>query len=112
MRSLLLQVIAVTSINLKSIAQRRWLSLSTVIAIALVVIVLLAFLAMANGFQRTIAGAGADDVAIVLRAGSQAEIQHRSPRSGAPDRGRARYRARCRRQAADLAGTLSRGRRS
>ena len=54
MRSLWLQVAAVTAINLKSIAQRRWLSLSTVIAIALVVIVLLAFLAMANGFQRTI----------------------------------------------------------
>ena len=74
MRSLWLQVAAVTAINLRSIAQRRWLSLSTVIAIALVVIVLLAFLAMANGFQRTIAGAGADDIAIVLRAGSQAEI--------------------------------------
>ena len=74
MRSLWLQVAAVTAINLKSIAQRRWLSLSTVIAIALVVVVLLAFLAMANGFQRTIAGAGADDIAIVLRAGSQAEI--------------------------------------
>ena len=29
---------------------------------------------MANGFQRTIAGSGADDIAIVLRAGSQAEI--------------------------------------
>ena len=43
MRSLLLQVIAVTSINLRSIGQRRWLSLSTVIAVALVVIVLLAF---------------------------------------------------------------------
>ncbi len=74
MRSLWLQVAAVTAINLKSIGQRRWLSLSTVIAIALVVIVLLAFLAMANGFQRTIAGSGADDIAIVLRAGSQAEI--------------------------------------
>ena len=74
MRSLWLQVAAVTSINLKSIAQRRWLSLSTVIAIALVVVVLLAFLAMANGFQRTIAGSGAEDVAIVLRAGSQAEL--------------------------------------
>src|SRR5450631_4497196 len=74
MRSLLLQVIAVTSINLRSITQRRWLSLSTVIAVALVVVVLLAFLAMANGFQRTIAGSGADDIAIVLRAGSQAEI--------------------------------------
>src|ERR1700687_1468255 len=74
MRSLLLQVIAVTTINLKSISQRLWLSLSTVMAIALVVIVLLAFLAMANGVQRTIAGSGADDIAIVLRAGSQAEI--------------------------------------
>jgi putative ABC transport system permease protein len=74
MRSLWLQVIAVTSINLGSIGQRRWLSLSTIVAIALVVVVLLAFLAMANGFQRTIAGSGADDIAIVLRAGSQAEI--------------------------------------
>jgi putative ABC transport system permease protein len=74
MRSLLLQVIAVTNINIKSIAQRLWLSVTTVVAIALVVMVLLAFLAMANGFQRTIAGAGAPDIAIVLRGGSQAEI--------------------------------------
>src|SRR5262245_28990852 len=74
MGSLWRQVTAVTKINLMSIAQRRWLSLSTVIAIALVVVVLLAFLAMANGFRATIAGSGADDIAIVLRAGSQAEI--------------------------------------
>ena len=74
MRSLLLQMLAVTSINLRSLPQRRWLSLSTVVAIAPVVVVLLAFLAMANGFQRTIAGSGADDIAIVMRAGSQAEI--------------------------------------
>jgi len=74
MGSILNQVAAVTSINLRSIMQRRWLSLSTVIAIALVVMVLLAFLAMANGFQKTIAGSGADDIAMVLRGGSQAEI--------------------------------------
>jgi putative ABC transport system permease protein len=74
MRSLLLQVIAVTKINLKSISQRLWLSLSTVVAVALVVMVLLAFLAMANGFQRTLAGSGSDDIAIFLRGGSQAEI--------------------------------------
>src|SRR2546421_75152 len=64
MGSLFNQVLAVTSINLKSITQRRWLSLSTVIAIALVVVVLLAFLAMANGFQRTIAGSGADEIMV------------------------------------------------
>ncbi|WP_230646825.1 ABC transporter permease [Bradyrhizobium sp. Leaf401] len=74
MRSMVLQLIAVISINLKSIPQRIWLSLSTVVAIALVVMVLLSFLAMANGFTRTIAGSGANDVAIVLRTGSRAEL--------------------------------------
>lgn len=74
MHSLVLQLLAVVSINLRSIPQRRWTSLSTVIAIALVVVVLLGFLAMANGFQRTITGSGAEDVAIVLRPGSRAEI--------------------------------------
>jgi putative ABC transport system permease protein len=74
MRSLFLQVVAVTRINLKSISQRLWLSLSTVVAVALVVMVLLTFLAMAYGFQRTIAGSGSDDIAIVMRGGSQAEI--------------------------------------
>lgn len=74
MRSLLLQIVAVTVINLKSMPQRLWLSLSTVLAVALVVMVLLSFLAMANGFRRTIEGAGAPDIAVVLRGGSQAEI--------------------------------------
>ena len=58
MRSLFLQVAAVTMINVKSIPRRFWLSLSTVVSIALVVVVLLAFLAMANGFQRTLSGTG------------------------------------------------------
>lgn len=74
MRPFLLQVAAVTAINIRSIPQRFWLSLSTVVAVALVVMVLLSFLAMANGFQRTLMSAGAEDVAIVLRGGSQAEI--------------------------------------
>ena len=43
-----------------------------------------------------------------LAGGNQ---QHGEPRSGAPDRGRARHRAGQRRQAADLARTVSRGRR-
>jgi putative ABC transport system permease protein len=74
MRTLLLQTVAVTTINLKSIPRRVLLSLSTVVAVTLVVMVLLAFLAMANGFQRTIAGSGSDDIGIVMRAGSQSEI--------------------------------------
>jgi putative ABC transport system permease protein len=74
MRSLLLQTLAVTIMNLKSVPQRFWISLSTVTAVALVVIVLLAFLAMANGFQHTLNASGAEDIAIVLRGGAQSEI--------------------------------------
>lgn len=74
MRSLLLQITAVTLMNLKSLPQRFWASLSTVVAVALVVVVLLAFLAMGNGFRSTLAGAGADDVAVILRGGSQSEV--------------------------------------
>jgi putative ABC transport system permease protein len=74
MRPLLLQIAAVTRINIKSMPQRFWLSLSTVVAVALVVVVLLSFLAMANGFQRTLKSAGAPDIAIALRGGAQSEI--------------------------------------
>src|SRR5882757_871100 len=74
MRSLLLQITAVTAMNLKSLPKRFWLSLSTVIAVALVVVVLLAFLAMRNGFQHTLDSAGAKDVAVILRGGSQSEV--------------------------------------
>ncbi len=72
--SLFNQTVAVTVINLKSIRQRMAMSLSTVVAIALVVAVLLAFLAMANGFKATIQGAGSPDIAIILRPGSDAEL--------------------------------------
>lgn len=74
MRSIFLQILAVTTINLKSLPQRLWLSLATVIAVGLVVTVLLAFLSMANGFRRTIADSGAEDIAVVLRSGAVSEI--------------------------------------
>ncbi|MEQ1866432.1 MAG: ABC transporter permease [Micropepsaceae bacterium] len=70
----LTQIAAVTMMNLRSIPGRLWISLSTVIAVALVTGVLLAFLAMANGFQSTVQGTGADDVAVMLRKGSGSEL--------------------------------------
>ena len=72
--SLVSQVVTVTAINLRSIPQRLWVSLSTVVAVALVVAVLLSFLAMTNGFQQTLRGTGAADVALLLRGGAGAEI--------------------------------------
>jgi len=68
------QIIALTALNLRSIPQRWGMSISTVLSIALVVGVLLAFGAMANGFQATLAGSGSDDIAVVLRKGAQAEL--------------------------------------
>jgi putative ABC transport system permease protein len=68
------QVAAIASMNIRSIPQRLWMSLSTVVAIALVVAVLLAFLAMGNGFRQAQSSAGAPDIAIMLRDGAQTEI--------------------------------------
>ncbi|MDZ4739602.1 MAG: ABC transporter permease [Alphaproteobacteria bacterium] len=68
------QIAAVTMMNLRSIPGRLWISLSTVVAVALVTSVLLAFLAMANGFQSTVQGTGAADVAVMLRKGSGSEL--------------------------------------
>ena len=68
------QILAVTSINLRSIPQRWGMSLATILSIALVVGVLLGFLAMANGFRATVSGTGSENIAVLLRSGSQAEL--------------------------------------
>ncbi|AUN31114.1 ABC transporter permease [Niveispirillum cyanobacteriorum] len=68
------QIIAVCSINLKSLPERFWLSFSTVMAVAMVVTVLLSFLALAAGFKRTLDGTGSEGIAIMLRDGSQQEV--------------------------------------
>jgi putative ABC transport system permease protein len=74
MGRILSQVAAIASMNIRSIPQRLWMSLSTVVAIALVVAVLLAFLAMGNGFRQAQSSAGAADIAIMMRDGAQTEI--------------------------------------
>lgn len=68
------QIAAVTSMNIRSLPLRKWTSLATVVAVALVTGVLLAFLAMAYGFQSTVQGTGAPDVAVMLRKGSGNEL--------------------------------------
>lgn len=68
------QLFAVIGMNVRSIPQRAGMSIATIASVAFMVAVLLGFLAMANGFQKTIDGSGADDVAVFLRGGSQAEV--------------------------------------
>jgi putative ABC transport system permease protein len=72
--SILNQTGAVIAMNVRSIPQRIWMSTATVAAVALVVAVLLGFLALSNGFKQTLSGSGSPDVAIVLRDGSGSEL--------------------------------------
>ncbi len=67
------QALAVTGVGIGSLTQRWGASLVIVIGIAGVVGVLVAMLAMAEGFGATLKQTGSDDTAIILRGGSQAE---------------------------------------
>jgi putative ABC transport system permease protein len=71
---MLSQTVAITGINLKSIPERWGASLVIVVGLAGVVAVFTALLAMAEGFQATLKSAGRADVAMVLRGGSDAEL--------------------------------------
>lgn len=67
------QTLAVAHIGISNLPQRWAASSVIVIGIAGVVGVLVAMLAMGEGFQATLKGTGSDDSAIILRGGSQAE---------------------------------------
>jgi putative ABC transport system permease protein len=71
---MLSQTIAITGINVRSIPERWAPSLVIVIGLAGVVAVFTALLAMATGFESTLKAAGRTDVAIIMRGGSDSEI--------------------------------------
>ena len=71
---MLKQIFSITMLGLRSIPERLGPSLVIVVGIAGVVAVFTALLAMAAGFQSTLESAGRPDVALVLRGGSQAEL--------------------------------------
>jgi putative ABC transport system permease protein len=68
------QLIAVISMSLQTVPQRLGASSVIVIGIAGVVAVLVSVLAMGAGFKHTLADSGRDDRVIVLRGGSDAEL--------------------------------------
>jgi putative ABC transport system permease protein len=71
---MLSQTIAITGINVRSIPERWAPSLVIVIGLAGVVAVFTALLAMSTGFASTLKAAGRTDVAIIMRGGSDSEI--------------------------------------
>lgn len=72
--SSLKQIREIVWMNLQSIPQRWGASLVIVVGIAGVVAVLVAMLSMSAGLTRTLGSTGRGDRAIVLRAGSNAEL--------------------------------------
>jgi len=68
------QLIAVISMSLQTVPQRLGASSVIVIGIAGVVAVLVSVLAMGAGFHHTLADSGRDDRVIILRGGSDAEL--------------------------------------
>ena len=68
------QMLAVTWLNLRNLPQRVGSSFVAVIGVAAVVLVFAAVLSMAQGFERTMITAGADDTAIILRDGATSEL--------------------------------------
>jgi putative ABC transport system permease protein len=68
------QASAITGINIKSIPERWASSLVIVIGLAGVVAVFTALLAMATGFESTLKASGRTDTALIMRGGSDAEL--------------------------------------
>ena len=68
------QAASVTQVGISTLRQRIGASSVVVVGIAGVVGVLVALLAMGEGYKQTVSGSGSDDTAIVLRGGSSAEL--------------------------------------
>ncbi|MGA9335359.1 MAG: ABC transporter permease [Rudaea sp.] len=68
------QASSVTGVGVSTLSQRIGASSVVIIGIAGVVAVLVAMLAMAEGYQDTLRRSGSDDTAIVMRGGSAAEV--------------------------------------
>src|SRR5580700_3905068 len=78
---MLKQLWAVTLMSLQTLPQRIGASSVIVIGIAGVVAVLVSVLAMAVGFRHTMADSGRPDRVIILRGGSDAELNSNLTRS-------------------------------
>jgi len=77
------QLLAITEMNLRSLPQRLGTSWIIVIGIAVTVAVMVSVLAMAQGFAETLKGTARTDRAIVIRAGSNAELSSTLTRANA-----------------------------
>lgn len=76
---ILKELVAVCSITIAGLTKRLGNSLASVFSIALVVMVLLGFLAIADGFEKTVGTGGSENVALVLSENSPSEMMSALP---------------------------------
>lgn len=74
MANALEQIGAVTAMNIRNIPERWSSSLVAVLGIGGVTLVLVALLSIGAGFARALEGSGSDDVAMIMRSGSNSEM--------------------------------------
>ena len=77
-------ILAISWMNLKTIRNRLGASIVIIVGIGGVVAVLVSLLAMAKGFEETLKETGRPDRALVLRAGSNSEINGNVPLDQSP----------------------------
>ena len=107
------QIGAVTAMNVRNIPQRWSSSLVAVLGIGGVTLVLVALLSIAAGFSVALEGSGSDDVAMVMRSGSNNEmVELLLDRAGHRGHRCAQHPAQRQERATDLAGAVRRGQRS
>lgn len=70
----LTQIVSIVLYNLRTIPERKGSALTAAFGIAGVVLVLVGVLAIAAGFQKALTATAANDIAIVLRAGADSEM--------------------------------------
>lgn len=68
------QVLAITSLNLRTLHQRAGASAATLFGVAGVVAVFVGVLSIAEGFRAAMSSSGAEDIAIVMRSGTDSEM--------------------------------------
>ncbi len=71
------QTVALAALNLRSLPRRPGTALVAMSGIAALTGVFAGVLSMASGFEKTMEGSGQEDVALVLRSGSTAELNSR-----------------------------------
>ena len=68
------RTIVITTLSLRTLRQRAGASTVAVVGVAGVVLVFVAVLLIAEGFQAALSGAGSPDTTIVMRGGSDSEL--------------------------------------